>query len=318
MSAHGRGLYFGVKLAFLCRGVVRSLRLPHGAHEHGGLHHMAVHVRSGLLFCCAVVAALGGGYSTDLCEPQPPLSSPDGLKDNALTFSLQRPCSRAVAFRCRGVRVRLMFRPKRRCALAMPPLTQKSPSAPDSRQVSVPLPQCSVPVPRSRVEGAGQAYDVVPCGASAEGLFGRTYYTTKKVRCPSGCAVSGHRVYGTGPFTDSSSVCVAAIYEGLLSNSGGEVQITWAPGQSTYAAGAQHNGVATAAWGQWPASFIFAGVAQALQRRPTPILQRWAHFTCGSACEEEHTFSRAVAFQSTLFGGHIITTACLVCLQGRC
>lgn len=47
------------------------------------------------------------------------------------------------------------------------------------------------------------------------------------VECPSGCAAGSGLVEGTDWYSDTSSVCKAAIHEGVLGNEGGFIQITF-------------------------------------------------------------------------------------------
>ena len=78
---------------------------------------------------------------------------------------------------------------------------------------------------------------------------------TGEVHCPAGCAASGGAVWGTGPYTGDSSICRAAIHQGLISDAGGSVRAVSAPGQASYSAG-DRNGVATAAYGAYARSFV--------------------------------------------------------------
>lgn len=76
------------------------------------------------------------------------------------------------------------------------------------------------------------------------------------LQCPSGGTISG-RIWGTGLYTDDSSICTAAVHAGLITAaSGGVVTIEIRPGASTYNAAAR-NGVASRAYGGWAGSFIF-------------------------------------------------------------
>ena len=64
-------------------------------------------------------------------------------------------------------------------------------------------------------------------------------------------------VWGVETYTDDSSICNAAVQEGLITfTQGGEVEIQIAPGQAAYDAGAAH-GVTSARYGAWQGSFIF-------------------------------------------------------------
>lgn len=61
-------------------------------------------------------------------------------------------------------------------------------------------------------------------------------------------------VWGTDVYTDDSSICLAAVHAGLLTDAGGQVRIEILAGQSAYE-GTERNGVATSGWGSWGGSF---------------------------------------------------------------
>ena len=64
-------------------------------------------------------------------------------------------------------------------------------------------------------------------------------------------------VWGTGLYTDDSSIATAAVHAGLISpEDGGTVTIEIRPGARSYQ-GTQRHGVNTAAYGAWQGSFIF-------------------------------------------------------------
>lgn len=72
--------------------------------------------------------------------------------------------------------------------------------------------------------------------------------------CPAGGTLAS--LWGTGPFTDDSSVCTAGVFLGLITTEGGgRIVIEIAPGADAYEAGEGH-GVAAAAYGTWAGSFI--------------------------------------------------------------
>lgn len=61
-------------------------------------------------------------------------------------------------------------------------------------------------------------------------------------------------VWGTDVYTDDSSICLAAVHAGFLTNAGGPVRIEILPGRDAYE-GTERNGVSTAGWGSWGGSF---------------------------------------------------------------
>ncbi len=73
------------------------------------------------------------------------------------------------------------------------------------------------------------------------------------------CSANGSlgSVYGSGPFTDDSSICTAAVFKGLMTVAqGGTVLIQIAQGYAKYTAGTA-NGVTTNAYGAWSGSYTF-------------------------------------------------------------
>ena len=74
-------------------------------------------------------------------------------------------------------------------------------------------------------------------------------------RCPAGGAP--HVVWGTGIYTDDSSVCTAAVHAGLISFSrGGTVQIRMQAARTSYV-GSTRYGVTSRSYGRWHGSFVF-------------------------------------------------------------
>ncbi|MBI5515137.1 MAG: hypothetical protein HY909_15275 [Deltaproteobacteria bacterium] len=72
--------------------------------------------------------------------------------------------------------------------------------------------------------------------------------------CPAGG--SPHTVWGSGPYTDDSSVCSAAVHAGVISAAeGGEVTMELRPGRDRYQ-GTARNGVESRPYGAWPGSFV--------------------------------------------------------------
>lgn len=66
-------------------------------------------------------------------------------------------------------------------------------------------------------------------------------------------------VWGTGPFTDDSSVCTAGAYVGVITVSdGGRVVIEMSDGLDDYRGGVL-NGITAESYGTWPASFDVIG-----------------------------------------------------------
>ncbi|GAB5445685.1 LCCL domain-containing protein [Gymnodinialimonas sp.] len=74
------------------------------------------------------------------------------------------------------------------------------------------------------------------------------------VVCPPGSA-RGAPIWGSGVYTSDSPICVAAVHAGLITPSaGGNVVITIAPGQPSYASSTR-NGVTSYGYGSWHRSY---------------------------------------------------------------
>jgi hypothetical protein len=84
--------------------------------------------------------------------------------------------------------------------------------------------------------------------------------------CPAGSA-SG-TVWGSGPYTADSAVCMAALHAGATTPAGGAVTLRMLPGRTTYA-GSSRNGVTTLNYGNYGASFQF-GAEAAAAGKPQP------------------------------------------------
>ena len=62
------------------------------------------------------------------------------------------------------------------------------------------------------------------------------------------------KVWGSGVYTDDSSICAAALHAGVVSAGGGSVSYIILPGQESYQ-GSTRNGVSTISYGNWKGSF---------------------------------------------------------------
>jgi hypothetical protein len=62
-------------------------------------------------------------------------------------------------------------------------------------------------------------------------------------------------IWGTGVYTDDSSVCIAAVHAGVITlEDGGSVIIEMRPGQDAYEP-SEANGITSQEWPEWPGSF---------------------------------------------------------------
>jgi len=74
--------------------------------------------------------------------------------------------------------------------------------------------------------------------------------------CPPGGSFSS-RLWGTGIYTDDSSICTAAVHAGLITrNNGGNVIIEIRPGQPHYR-GSHKHGLSSKDYGSYDGSFVF-------------------------------------------------------------
>jgi LCCL domain len=93
------------------------------------------------------------------------------------------------------------------------------------------------------------------------------------IDCPAGG--SAGPLWGSGLFTDDSSLCTAAVHAGVITFArGGRVDIELRPGQASYAA-TTSNGVTSTRWGAWSGSFVVVGgiaPPQPLQIVGTPAI----------------------------------------------
>lgn len=91
-----------------------------------------------------------------------------------------------------------------------------------------------------------------PLDLDLRGMNGERY----AFRCPPGKPMPT-RVAGSGPYTDDSSICTAAVHTGVIhAKDGGEVTIEIRPGQAHYT-GSDRNYVKSGDYeGTWDGSFI--------------------------------------------------------------
>jgi hypothetical protein len=77
--------------------------------------------------------------------------------------------------------------------------------------------------------------------------------TTFTVTCPPKGAASS--LWGTGTYTDDSSICTAGVHAGVIDlDKGGEVTFTLLPGEESYK-GSEANGITSNDYGSWSGSF---------------------------------------------------------------
>jgi hypothetical protein len=124
------------------------------------------------------------------------------------------------------------------------------------------------------------------------------------VTCPAGCT-SSQSVWGTGVYTDDSSICRAAIHAGLISvDRGGTVTVIARPGRSSYQ-GSTANGVTTSNYGSWSRSFEFL-LTTAVPPLDANVLQ--GTFTIiANGVRSTVTFTSGPAGWSGTYGGEALS-----------
>lgn len=96
---------------------------------------------------------------------------------------------------------------------------------------------------------------LITWNTQADTLRGRNGQRFSYICPPNGTASS--RVWGSGVYTDDSSICAAAVHAGLITvRNGGTVMIEIRPGQSAYQS-TLRNGVSSRSYGSWAGSFVF-------------------------------------------------------------
>lgn len=122
--------------------------------------------------------------------------------------------------------------------------------------------------PLARAAEAGVAPIVIdwrtsPLDLDLRGMNGERY----AFHCPPGKPQQA-RVVGSGPYTDASSICAAAVHAGVLhARDGGEVTIEIRPGERRYSGSDRHYLHSADEDGGWSGSFIVIG-ADAPQTQP--------------------------------------------------
>lgn len=74
-------------------------------------------------------------------------------------------------------------------------------------------------------------------------------------KCPAHCKETKQQVYGSGVFASISSICNAAIHNGVINNSGGKVIVRKMAGQNIYK-GSNSNGIRSLSLPKWRESFV--------------------------------------------------------------
>ncbi|KAK2865699.1 hypothetical protein Q7C36_001755 [Tachysurus vachellii] len=104
--------------------------------------------------------------------------------------------------------------------------------------------------PNGKDKKAKQVVPDIECDVRA----GKITFPEFIVRCPSSCRETKEKVYGTSVFASISSICNAAIHNGVITNSGGKVIVKKMAGQAQYK-GSFANGIRSLSLPTWRESF---------------------------------------------------------------
>ena len=106
--------------------------------------------------------------------------------------------------------------------------------------------------PRTATHASEIDWQTSPLDLDLRGMNGERYF----FRCPPGKPLPS-RVVGSGPYTDDSSICSAAVHAGAIrAKDGGDVTIEIRPGEARYA-GSERNYIRSAAYDRaWSGSFV--------------------------------------------------------------
>lgn len=74
--------------------------------------------------------------------------------------------------------------------------------------------------------------------------------------CSAQAASDSRYVWGSGPYTDDSGICVAAVHAGVIGRDGGDVSLSHSAGLDSYS-GSTANNVTTRDYGNYGGSFDF-------------------------------------------------------------
>jgi hypothetical protein len=138
------------------------------------------------------------------------------------------------------------------------PPPPRTTAAPPLRTTAAPPPppRTTVAPPRRTQPQTTQALPPADWSMTAEAFRGEDGGQAS-FGCPAGGTLGS--VWGTGLYTDDSSVCTAGVHAGVISQqSGGVVIIQISPGLSSYQ-GSTANGVTSQDWGNWYGSFEVVG-----------------------------------------------------------
>lgn len=145
---------------------------------------------------------------------------------------------------------------------------------------------------------------VLPVAALAQPAACRDFPSgVSEIECGCTGGESGG-VWGSGPYTADSNICVAARHAGAIGPNGGTVRAVARPGQESYT-GTEANGVRTSNWGRYGASFEI--VTQA-------AVAACAAYPSGAA---QHRCSCTGAERGSVWGSGPYTADSNICVAAR-
>ncbi|XP_076810441.1 uncharacterized protein LOC143453159 isoform X1 [Clavelina lepadiformis] len=98
------------------------------------------------------------------------------------------------------------------------------------------------------------------CGITAHDTrFGTQ--ASYNITCPKGCLNDDRTIWGSGFYTHDSSICRAAIHDGVLIDDGGPITFYRQIGQPSHI-GIERNSISSSAYGYWRSCFSFTPKAQ--------------------------------------------------------
>ena len=120
-------------------------------------------------------------------------------------------------------------------------------------------------------------------------------------------------VWGSGPYTADSSICVAAIHAGAIGPDGGNVLAMAADGMDSYEASTA-NGVETRAWGSYGSSFTINPKGPRMTMASDPSVAACSGFPSGA---ESVTCSCTGAEDGAVWGSSPYTADSDICAAAR-
>ena len=117
-------------------------------------------------------------------------------------------------------------------------------------------------------------------------IMSNTYTSREKENCPYNATsnilgdilscycppiqTSSVSIWGTETYTHDSKICRAAVHDGSITTSGGNVMLELTPGLNSYPSSTR-NSVISSPWGAWSLSYVFQTQANGCKTTKTDI-----------------------------------------------